>query len=74
MPGRPTNLIMGGKGLQKVRPTVIAVGFNRHSFLFSFSLSKRKGPILTEILSQGIVKPKTTNEPILRAGGWIADL
>ena len=37
--------------------------FTRLSFLSSFSLSLGDGPILTEILSQRVVKPKTTNQP-----------
>ena len=37
--------------------------FSHLSFLFSFSLSLGDGPILTEILSQRAVKPKTTNQP-----------
>ena len=36
---------------------------SRISFLSSFSLSLRDGPILTEILSQRVVKPKTTHQP-----------
>ena len=55
-------------------PTLLAVGagggcldifFSRLSFLFSFSLSLGDGPILTEILSQRAVKPKTTNQPYM---------
>ena len=37
--------------------------FSPLSFLSSFSLSLGDGPILTEILSQRAVKPKTTNQP-----------
>ena len=37
--------------------------FSPLSLLFSFSLSLGDGPILTEILSQRAVKPKTTNQP-----------
>ena len=39
--------------------------FSHLSFLFSFSLSPRDGPIQTAILSQraSTVKPKTTNQP-----------
>ena len=67
VPGRPTILNTVGQG-----PTALAVGagggcldiFNSHrSFLFSFSLSLGDGPIYTEILSQRVVKPKTTNQP-----------
>ena len=53
-------------------PIVLSVGagggcldifFSHLSLLFSFSLSLGDGPILTEILSQRAVKPKTTNQP-----------
>ena len=53
-------------------PIALAIGargglfghfFSHLSFLFSFSLSLVDGPILTEILSQRAVKPKTTNQP-----------
>ena len=37
--------------------------YSHLSFLSSFSLSLGDGPILTEILSQRAVKPKTTNQP-----------
>ena len=37
--------------------------YSRLSFLFSSSLSLGDGPIQTEILSQRVVKPKTTNQP-----------
>ena len=62
--------------LSRVGPTALAVGagegcldifFSRPSFLFSLSLSLGDGPIKTEILSQRVVKPKTTNQP--RHGG-----
>ena len=52
-------------------PIVLAVGvgggcldifFSHLSLLFSFSLSLEDGSILTEILSQRAVKPKTTNQ------------
>ena len=70
MPGRPTILITVSQG-----PSALAVGagggcldfFNSHlSFLFSFSLFLGDGPIKTELLSQRAVKPKTTNQPIMR--------
>ena len=52
-------------------PTGLAVGaggfffghFFFYHFSFSFSLSLGDGPIQTEILSQRVVKPKTTNQP-----------
>ena len=75
VPGRPTNLDdsraraycaysrcgwggggWGGGG-------VVQTFFSRLSFFSSFSLSLGDGPILTEILSQRAVKPKTTNQP-----------
>ena len=67
VPGRPTIWITVGQG-----PTVLAVGaggglfrhfYSHPSILSSFSLSLGDGPILTEILSQRAVKPKTTNQP-----------
>ena len=69
VPGRPTIWIIHvvGQG-----PTALAVGagggsfghfFSRLSFLFSYSLSQGDGLILTEILSQRAVKPKSTNQP-----------
>ena len=54
-------------------PSAFAVGaggglfghfFSRLSFLLSFSLSLGDGPIQTGILSQRVVKPKTTNQPM----------
>ena len=39
--------------------------FSHLYFPFSFSLSLGDGSILTEILSQRAVKPKTTNQPTL---------
>ena len=39
--------------------------FSHLLFLFSFSLSLGDGPILTEILSQRAVKPKSTNQPTI---------
>ena len=65
-PGRPTWMTVG-QG-----PTALAVGagggcldifYSLLSFLSYFSLSLGDGPILTEILSQRAVEPKTTNQP-----------
>ena len=50
-------------------PTALAVGAGGvvgTSFLLSFSLSLRDGPVLTEILSQRATKPYTTNQPTNR--------
>ena len=66
VPGRPTIWIKVGRG-----PTALAASggcldnffYSPLSFLSSFSLSLGDGPILTEILSQRAVKPKTTNQP-----------
>ena len=66
MPGRPTIWMIVGQG-----PIALAVGagggcldiFTLCYLFSSFSLSVRGGPILTEILSQRAVKPKTTNQP-----------
>ena len=74
VPVRPTLWITVGQW-----PTALAVGagggcfghFYPHpSFLSSFSLSLGDGPILTEILSQRAVKPKTTNQPNQTKGWW----
>ena len=69
VPGRPTILITVGQG-----PIALAVGAGGSGLdiftliypFSSFSLSLRDGPIKTEILSQRAVKPKTTNQPIVR--------
>ena len=65
VPGRPTIWITVGRG-----PIALAVGadgggldiFTLICPFSSFSLSLGDGPILTEILSQRAVKPKTTNQ------------
>ena len=68
VPGRPTNL-----DNSRARAYCACGGFEWRlfghnyssvSFLLSFSLSLGDGPILTEILSQRVVKPKTTNQNI----------
>ena len=73
VPGRPTIWMTVGQG-----HIVLAVGaggglfghFNTPlSLLFIFSLSLGDGPILTEILSERAVKPKTTNQPNPRNTG-----
>ena len=51
----PTALAVGADG-------VVLTFFSHLSFLVSFGLSLGDGPILTEILSQRAVKPKTTNQ------------
>ena len=56
VPGQPTDLDNSGA---RVRVGVVWTFF---SFLCSFSLSVGEGPILTEILSQRAVKPKTTKQ------------
>ena len=66
VPGRPTILITVGQG-----PITLAVGAGGDGLdiftlvypFSSLSLSLRDGPISTEILSQRVVKPKTTNRP-----------
>ena len=67
VPGHPTIWITVGQG-----PTALVVGAGGGCldiftlicpFLSSLSLSLGNGPILTEILSQRAVKPKTTNLP-----------
>ena len=69
VPGRPTIWITVGQG-----PTALALGagggcldiFTLLYPLFPLSPSLGDGPIYTEILSQRAVKPKTTNQPMLR--------
>ena len=55
-------------------PIALAIGagggsldifFSQLSFLFSFSLSLRDGPIQTEILYQRAVKSRTTNRTLM---------
>ena len=66
VPGRPTIWITVGQG-----PTALVVGADGgcldiftliYPFLSSFFLSLGDGLIQTEILSQKVVKPKTTNQ------------
>ena len=66
VPGRPTNLITLGQ--EPIALTGGAGGGDLDIFTLiypfsSFSLSLGDGPIKTEILSQRVVKPKTTNQP-----------
>ena len=65
-PGRPTNL---DNSMARASCACSRCGWGLFghfdsplSFLFSFSLSLRDGPIYTEIVSQRAVKPKT-NQP-----------
>ena len=67
VPGRPTIWMIVGQG-----PTALTVGaggglfghfYSHLYFLSSFSLPLGDGPIKTEILSQRVVKPKTTTQP-----------
>ena len=66
VPGRPTIWPIVGQG-----PIVLAVGAGGGCLdilyspilSISFSHSLGYGPIKTEILSQRVVKPKTTNQP-----------
>ena len=65
MPGRPTIWIIVGQV-----PTAFAVGagggcldiFFSSIISLSYSLSLGDGPIQTEMLSQRVVKPKSTNQ------------
>ena len=63
VPGHSTIWMIVGQG-----PIVLAVGAGGGCldiftlYLFSFSLSLGDGPILTEILSERAVKPKTTSQ------------
>ena len=69
VPGRPTIWMIVGQG-----PPALPVGagggcldiFTHLSFLSSVSFSLGDDPIQTEILSQGAVKSKTTNQPLPR--------
>ena len=67
VPGRPTNLDLSrAKACCACRRCgwgLFGHFFSHLSFLSSFSLSLGDGPILTEILSQRAVKPKSTNQP-----------
>ena len=63
-PGRPTIWIIVRQG-----PTALALGTDEGCldifsliYHFSYSLSLGDGPILTEILSQRAVKPKSTKQ------------
>ena len=47
--------------------------FSHLSFLFSFSLSLGDDPIKTKILSQRVVKSKTTNQPIFSFNKLLID-
>ena len=66
MPGRPMIWVIVGQG-----PIALAVGagggcLHIFTLLYPFSLlspSLGDGPIETEILSQRVAKPKTTNKP-----------
>ena len=65
VPGHPTIWITVGQG-----STALVVGAGCldiftliYPFLSCFSLSLGDGLIMTEILSQKVVKPKTTNQP-----------
>ena len=57
VPRRPTSLMVVGQG-----PIALAVDAGGGCLDIFFSLSLGDGPILTEILSQRAVKPKTTNQ------------
>ena len=68
VPGRPTIWITVGQGTTAL---VVDAGGGCldvftliYPFLYSFSLSLGDGPKKTEIQSQRVVKPKTTNQPI----------
>ena len=67
VPGRPTNLDFSRAraycACSRCEWGLFGHFFSHLSLLFSFSLSLGDGPILTEILSQRAVKPKTTNRP-----------
>ena len=58
VPERPTIWFTGGQG-----PTALVVGAGGGCLDMFTLISLGDGPILTEILSQRAVKPKTTNQP-----------
>ena len=63
VPGRPTNLDIIGQG-----PTALAVGAHQVGVVWTFALTSYFASLgdsltQTEILSQMVVKPKTTNQP-----------
>ena len=66
VPGRPTNLNYSRARAYCAYSRCGWGLFGHFSLVYyisSFSLSLGDGPILTEILSQRTVKPKTTNQP-----------
>ena len=66
VPGRPTILITVGQGPMALAVGAGGGGLDIFTLIYpfsSFSLSLGDGSILTEILSQRAVKPKTTNQP-----------
>ena len=69
VPGRPTNLDYSRAraycACSRCGWGLFGHFFSHLPLLFSFSLSLGDGQILTEILSQRAVKPKTTNQPTL---------
>ena len=66
VPGRPTNLDYSRArafyACSRCGLGLFGHFFSRLSLLSSFSLCLGDGPIQTEILSQGAVKPKTTHQ------------
>ena len=73
VPGHPTNLDYSRAGAYcacgRCGWGLFGHFFSHLSLLFAFSLSLGDGPILTEILSQRAVKPKSTNQPANRCRG-----
>ena len=66
VPWRPTILIIVGQGPIALAEGAGGGGLGIFTLIYRFSffsLSLGDGSILTEILSQRAVKPKTTNQP-----------
>ena len=61
-PGSPTEKQLG-RGLLRLQQVRVVVVW---TFFSQFSPCLGDGPIKNEILSQMAVKPKTTNQPILK--------
>ena len=72
VPGCPTNLIYSRAraycAYSRCEWGLFGHFFSHLSFHSSFFLSLGDGPIYTEILSQRVVKPKTTNQPNIKYG------
>ena len=69
VPGRPTILTTVGQGAIALAVGAGGGGLDIFTLIYpfsSFALYLGDGPIYTEILSQRVVKPKTTNQPTFK--------